>query len=121
MQFRSDFTKEELINDSDPLFNACHPLGKIQALSDLFFSMSAEGKRYLSTNALNGISGILGDAIKEIKLLIEVSNEQFLKVFDENKKFKIRITELENLASRNELKTIINIERSQKGKKNIDN
>lgn len=42
MQIRSDFTKEKLMKDSDPLALTCHPLGKIKMLADFFWCVDKQ-------------------------------------------------------------------------------
>ena len=81
MQFKQSITMEELKRDSDPLGNAYHPLGKLKLVSDVIGNVfSGDNSDLVVTfnpDGLFAINEIISDAVEEIELLIEISNEQF--------------------------------------------
>ncbi len=83
MQIRADYTKEELMNDSDPLHYTCFPLGKMKLLSDMFCALHFNpdnAENIFNMDNLFALHSLLDDAKKEIELLVDVSNKQYRKL-----------------------------------------
>jgi hypothetical protein len=90
MQLFTDYTQENLNNESDPLFLLCYPVSKLQFISDVLESFEDSG----STPFLNfhkstcfTIGQMIQDCIKEINAVIDAANHHFNKLQDENEDF----------------------------------
>jgi len=76
MQIKADFTREELLKHDDVLFEACHPLEKLNAIASLLLAYPC-GPNVVEKSTLEGVSNMIEDAAGEIEYLIEIANEQW--------------------------------------------
>lgn len=75
MQIKADFTREQLLEDGDPLFETCRPLEKLNAVASLLFGY-AKSSLGMDESTIEGIANIIEDAVEEVEYLIDISNEQ---------------------------------------------
>ena len=87
------------------LANTCHH----------FIVREDKGIRCFSTKGANGLPGIQEDSVKEIELLIDVSNKQYLKLRDEKKQLELEIVELKDLAFKNQFRSLIKTTKNKEG------
>ena len=76
MQIKADFTRKELMEKRDVLFEACHPIEKLRAVARLLYAYP-DGPWDIDKNVIQTTSDMIEDAVKEIEFLIEISNEQW--------------------------------------------
>ncbi len=99
MQFNSDFTKEQLKQDSDPLSYACHPFSKLR-MAATFIAQNTYKTKDLPFEGYNSeevypISEIIDDSVSDISNLIAVADELYLDLENKNKALKAKIQILE--------------------------
>jgi hypothetical protein len=80
MQFKSDLTREELMN-SEPLFETCHPLEKLTAIG-LLLRAYPKGDEGMEDRTIYGAGGIVEDAAEEIAYLIDLGGKQWKRDWD---------------------------------------
>ncbi|WP_321492747.1 hypothetical protein [uncultured Desulfobacter sp.] len=78
MQIKADFTREELMQHPDVLFEACHPLEKLNSIASLLLAYP-DGPAVMDKRTVDGVSNMIEDAASEIEYLIRIANEKWLR------------------------------------------
>lgn len=76
MQIKADFTRKELMEKRDVLFEACHPIEKLKAVANLLYAYP-DGPNEMDKFTILSVSDMITDAVEEIEYLIEISHEQW--------------------------------------------
>ena len=83
MQIRTDFTKEQIMKDFDPLALACHPLEKLKTISSFLYAYP-HGPFEMEKDDILGAASMIQDAAEEINFLVNTCNDIWRE--DETKK-----------------------------------
>jgi len=86
MQIKSFLTEEQVRKDNDPLFLACHPLGKLKMLSTVICNEDDSTDSHPFETVRSGEVYAIGEMIDatadEISFLIDVENERARKEWE---------------------------------------
>ncbi len=80
MQIKAYFTEEQIKKNNDPLFLACHPLGKLKMVSTLICNEDENINPFetFRSGEVFAIGEMIDAAADEIDFLIDVENERVL-------------------------------------------
>lgn len=114
MQIRADYTKEELINEADPLVLTCHSLDKIKLLADFFWVIDDdefETGNLFNQGNIHTMYDVLNDAYKEINYIVDVCNQRWreddIKLKKRTQALKDCIAYLEDPDDKPDFKTMV--------------
>jgi len=100
MIMRSDFTLDELKNDSDPLSYVCHSVSKLKMIANVIQTKSMRTDtppfEIFQTEDVLAMGEIIEDCALEIKTLVDIAEDQGHLLFHENKRLKAEIYELKH-------------------------